>query len=282
MKILTFDIEDWFHILDNEETASVNAWSSFPSRLEYGVNQILELLCENNSKATFFCLGWVAETYPSIIERIHSLGFEIGSHSFAHKLVYQQNEREFREDLMRSMDTISQITGKEVTSYRAPGFSITEASVWAFDVLAEQGIEVDCSVFPAERAHGGLPGFTSALPTVIKTASGNLKSFPINTRRILKSQIIYSGGGYFRLFPLWLLKHFFGRDDYVMTYFHPRDFDHLQPIVPGLSRFRRFKSYVGLSGALNKLEFLLRNFEFVDLESAESMVDWKNTSVVKY
>jgi polysaccharide deacetylase family protein (PEP-CTERM system associated) len=274
MKILTFDIEEWFHILDNPETKSTESWQKYDSRLRHGVDSILELLDETGQPATFFCLGWVAEQHPDVIRSIAGSGFEIASHSYAHQLAYEQTPEEFREDLKRSLGALQDITGNSVDTYRAPGFSITGANLWAFEELIAAGIKVDCSLFPANRAHGGLPGFGEAVPTIGHRAGHTIRLFPINTRPLFGKKIIYSGGGYFRLIPSALLARWLQRDDYVMTYFHPRDFDAGQPMVPGLNPLRKFKSYVGIRGAKDKLRRLLKANTFTDVRSANTGVDW--------
>ena len=274
MKILTFDIEEWFHILDNPETQTTESWRQYDSRLRQGVDAILELLDEAGQPATFFCLGWVAEQHPDVIRSIDNAGFEIASHSYGHQLAYEQSREEFKEDLTRSLGILQDIIGKPIDTYRAPGFSITGKNLWAFDELIEAGIKVDCSLFPADRAHGGLPSFGAAVPTVGSRNGQTIRLFPINTRSVLGKKIIYSGGGYFRLMPSALLRRWFGDDDYVMTYFHPRDFDPGQPMVPGLSPLRKFKSYVGINGAKDKLRRLLELNAFTDVRSAARSTDW--------
>ena len=274
MKILTFDIEEWFHILDHPDTRSVESWNKFPSRLRTGVETILEMLAETDQKATFFCLGWVAEKHPDVIRAIDNAGFHIGTHSYAHQLVYEQTPQAFREDLRRSLGVLQDTIGKTVDCYRAPGFSITSKSLWAFEILIEEGIKLDCSLFPASRTHGGLPKLNSAFPSIGVWGENQLKLFPINTRAILGRKIVYSGGGYFRLFPHRSIHKWFGEDEYVMTYFHPRDFDAEQPKLSGLSPLRRFKSYVGIKGAKRKLASLLSVYSFMDVKEAEENIDW--------
>ena len=276
MKILTFDIEEWFHILDNPETQSTASWSNYESRLRQSVDTILELLDETSQKATFFCLGWVGEKHPEVVRRIDASGNEIASHSYAHQLAYNQSRKEFREDLYRSLSILQDITGKRVDTYRAPGFSVTSENLWVFEELIEQDIAVDCSLFPANRAHGGLPSFQDAVPTMGNWGGHEIRLFPINTRSILGKKVIYSGGGYFRLTPAALLQKWFRNDDYVMTYFHPRDFDPDQPMVPGLSAMRKFKSYVGIRTAGSKLRRLLQRNSFMDVREASNLVDWES------
>ena len=253
MKILTFDIEDWFHILDNPETSNLASWEKFPSRVEDGVERILQLLEDTGQPATFFCLGWIADRYPNIIRKIMEEGHHIATHSHTHQLAYNQTKAEFEEDLKQSIDTLQQLTGQKIDTYRAPRFSIKQSNLWAFEILKKLGIVTDCSVFPASRAHGGLPEYSCAQPSVIQYRGIQLNSLPINTSNIFGRDIVYSGGGYFRILPIWYLKRRFSKDEYIMTYFHPRDFDPGQPLIPGLGLSRRFKSYTGLKTAYSKL-----------------------------
>ena len=184
MKILTFDIEEWFHLLDNPSTQSVQSWNQYPSRLQEGVDTILELLLDSRQKATFFCLGWVAEKYPTVIRSIHDAGFHIGTHSYAHQLAYNQSPDEFREDLIRSIKILEDTIGSTIDCYRAPGFSITASNMWAFDILINEGIKTDCSLFPANRAHGGVPNIGAATPSRGYWNNRPINLFPINTKTI--------------------------------------------------------------------------------------------------
>jgi len=275
VRILTFDIEEWFNLLDFDATRSVEMWGNFESRILKNTDRILELLEKKGQKATFFCLGWVAEKYPELIKKIDAAGYEIGSHSCAHQLAYELTPDQFRDDLKKSLDLLQNVTGKKVTCYRVPGFSITRDNAWTIDILIENGIQSDSSIFPAPRGHGGFENFGTDQPVVIKTAAGSLKEFPINTVRFLGKQIIFSGGGYFRLLPYMLIDKFMKQSPYVMTYFHPRDFDAGQPMLKGLPLGRRFKSYCGLGGAFRKLETLLDSYRFTDMKSADQAVIWK-------
>ncbi|MDA7625449.1 polysaccharide deacetylase family protein [bacterium] len=281
MRILTFDLEEWFHILDNEATKSVKQWNRFESRIYYGMDLIHEIIDRSQVKATFFVVGWMAEKYPEIIREISDLGFEIGSHTHLHQLAYQQDKQTFYNDVEYSIKTIEDCIGNKVTSFRAPGFSITEKNKWAFEVIHELGITKDSSVFPAGRAHGGLQSFKTAVPSVIEYNGLNLREFPINTHNFLGKPLIFSGGGYFRLLPYKIIKDFTLRSNYVMTYFHPRDFDVGQPMVPGLSYSRRFKSYVGIKACKPKLERWLNDFDFIDLNQAEQLINWNQVPIVK-
>ncbi len=279
MNILTFDIEDWFHILDHKLTQVESQWETFPARIDENVDRILELLSERQLQATFFCLGWIAKRHPNVVKRIASQGQEIATHSHTHQLAYEQSPHEFREDLTCSINTLEDLTGMNIRAYRAPGFSVTHKNPWVFEALYERGIEIDCSVFPSERSHGGFPGFP-AQPTLISMGEIKIKEYPINTVRLLGRDIIFSGGGYFRLLPYWVIKRLMSSSNYVMTYFHPRDFDPKQPMIQDLSCLRKFKSYCGLSSAFGKLGRLLDDFEWMDLAAADKVIDWENAPTV--
>ncbi len=281
MKILTFDIEDWFHILDNKKTKTSSEWNNFDSRIHHGMDLIYEIIDNTKKSATFFVVGWIAEKYPQIVRDINDRGFEIGSHTHLHQLVYQQDRKTFYNDVEKSIKTLEDCTGKKVTSFRAPGFSICENNKWAFEVLYELGITKDCSVFPAGRAHGGLPSYKLAIPSIIEYQDIRLKEFPINTHNIFRKPFIFSGGGYFRLTPYRIIENWTLKSNYVMTYFHPRDFDTNQPIVPGLSLARLIKSYIGIKNCKSKLEKWLNNFDFVDLNKADKSIDWNKAPVIK-
>jgi polysaccharide deacetylase family protein (PEP-CTERM system associated) len=280
MNILTFDIEDWYHLLDIPATANASDWCKFEPRIHGNVERLLETLARHDHKATFFCLGWMAEKYPEVIRRISESGFEVASHSHLHQLAYQQTPQQFRQDIVRSIHTLEDVTGNKVKSFRAPGFSIMRGMPWFFEILIEQGIEFDSSIFPATRGHGGFADFGAAQPTVIECAGGSLKEFPISLGRIFGKQIVFSGGGYFRLLPYRTIQGLTLKSDYMMTYFHPRDFDADQPVLT-LPLIRRFKSYVGLKGAYAKFDRWLAENKFMDMAAADAAIDWNSASIIR-
>jgi polysaccharide deacetylase family protein (PEP-CTERM system associated) len=281
MNILTFDIEDWFHILDNESTRHEKDWLKYDSRLQYNVDRILALLKEQNQRATFFCLGWIAQKHPKVIQDIVLAGHELGTHSHLHQLVYQQSRKDFKDDLLDSIKSIEDVSGKKVTIYRSPGFSIKENCLWAFEILAEAGITIDCSIFPASRAHGGLPTISLSEPFKLYISNDVfLKEFPMSTYRIGPLRVVFSGGGYFRIFPYRAIKWFIRKSPYTMTYFHPRDFDPCQPLIKNLNTIRRIKSYYGLNSAFTKLTRLIEEFTFHSLDEADAIINWDQTKKV--
>ena len=283
MKIFTVDLEDWFHLLDHPDTRAINSWAGYPPRIYQNTIWLLDELDVSATKATFFVLGWVAEQYPDLILEISNRGHEIGTHSYAHQLVYSQSKQEFEEDLKKSISIIENLINCPVKLYRAPGFSITSDVNWAFDVLVENGIEVDCSIFGMRRAHGGHDYFKSvSTPFSLKTENGKiLKCLPMSFKYIFSLPVCYSGGGYFRLTPKIILKQLFKGPDYTMLYIHPRDLDPDQPQLPGLTLGRRFKSYVGLRYTKEKMISLLARENFVTVSSAIEEIEWESKKCIE-
>lgn len=282
MNVLTFDVEEWFHLLDFDATRTETQWRNYEVRIHENVERILNILDETNTKATFFIIGWIAKTYPEVVKKIAER-YQIGSHTMAHQLVWQQTPEEFRKDVESSVKLLQDITGQSVECFRAPGFSIREREAWAFDILSELGIKYDCSVFPAHHAHGGMSSYGVPIPSIIKHGNKEIKEFPVSFKRIGNKHVIFSGGGYFRLFPYSLIRAWSREAEnngYLLTYIHPRDLDGEQPLLVDLPLLRRFKSYVGIKGARTKLVKYLLEFEFMDVRTAVDMIDWSKSPVI--
>lgn len=281
MNILTFDIEEWFHLLDFDATRTEDEWKRYEVRIHDNVDRILDILDSTNTKATFFIIGWIAKTYPEVVRKIAEK-YQIGSHTMNHQLVWQQSPSEFKGDVTSSIKLLEDITGQKVECFRAPGFSIRESEAWAYEILYEAGIRYDSSVFPAHHAHGGMPSYGKAVPSIIKHNDVEMKEFPISSKRVLSKPLIFSGGGYFRLFPYPVIRQFAGSSkDYMLSYIHPRDLDAGQPVLEGLPLARRFKSYVGLKGAEQKLRRFLSDYRFTDLATASASIDWGSVPIVE-
>lgn len=261
IRILTIDLEDWYHLLDHPLTKSPEQWVTFESRVEKNVHWLLELLDKYNIQATWFCLGWVAARYPSLIREV-AKRHEIACHTYLHQLVYEQDRQQFIADAKQAKSVLEDITGCSINTFRAAGFSVTPKSPWYFEALSEVGFRIDSSVFPARRQHGGHPSFGIDKPCRIQTNYGELLEFPLPVKLVAGRSLVYSGGGYFRLLPYQLIRRWIGQSDYSLTYFHPRDFDPSQPLAPGLPLKRRFMSYYGLKSSRVKFESLLRDFKF--------------------
>lgn len=286
MNLLTFDIEEWY---------CTNAPACYPAFDQY-LNTILDKLDERQFKATFFCVGEMGRLFPDVIRKIYDRGHEVGCHSNIHTWLNKMSEAECREDTHCAMDSLEQCIGEKVKSYRAPAFSIGESNKWAFEIFAENGIECDASIFPASRDFGGFPNFGQKTPCVVEYNGIRIKEFPICTAKVLGKEIAYSGGGYFRFFPLGFVKKEIKKSPYAMCYFHIGD---LLPESSGVmskeayeayfkepgtlkARYMRYlKTNLGKKNALSKLMKLIESTSFVNLQQADKDIDWNTSVVVK-
>jgi len=279
MNILTFDIEDWYNC--DFITQDFN-WDKFEVRIYENLYRILEELEKRNIKGTFFCLGWIAENHPDVVKAIAREGHQLGCHSYQHELSYRFDRSGFLKDTEKSKKLIEDLIGQPINAFRAPGFSISENNIWALEVLTELGFEYDCSIFPAKHDYGGFVNYGKVEPVTLLLPNGaSLKEFPINIIKVFGNNVVFSGGGFFRFFPYTLIRHWAKKSPYMMTYFHPRDFDPGQPMVQTLPFMRKFKSYVGLSTSFSKFQRLLDDFEFVDIRKADELIDWERTRMIK-
>jgi polysaccharide deacetylase family protein (PEP-CTERM system associated) len=276
--LLTFDIEDWYNC---DFITPDFHWEKYEVRIYAGVERILSELEKRRLKATFFCLGWIAEKHSQVIRDIHAQGHHIGCHSYQHELSTRFDRKSFFTDTEKAKKRIEDLIGEKINAFRAPGFSITENNTWALEVLTELGFEYDCSLLPAAHDYGGFRSYGRAEPAILRLANGTqLKEFPMNIHPVAGKNLVFSGGGFFRLFPYFLIKHWAKQAPYLMTYFHPRDFDPGQPMIKSLPLVRKFKSYVGLKKSFGKFQRLLDDFDFIDLREANKQMDWSKARII--
>lgn len=273
---LTIDVEDWFHILDCSAAPKISTWDDLESRVEANLEELLDLLDEYKVKATMFWLGWVAERHPQLLLKCFKAGHEIASHGYMHQLVFDQSTNEFKEDIFKSKSILEDITGGEIWGVRVPGFSITDKTMWALDVIKDVGYRYDSSIFPAPRGHGGLVG-SEMSPHWLKLQPGSLLEFPVSVVPVAGKNICLFGGGYLRLAPKflihWGIKCLQKSHRPLIVYVHPREIDIDQPRLQ-LPMNRKFKYYVNLESTRPKLEWLLQNYHFKTIRSvAETAYD---------
>ena len=272
---LTVDVEDWFHILGSPVVPDIADWSGLESRLKRNLDKLFALFDSCSAKCTFFWLGWLAERHKGLVRRCQTAGHEIACHGYAHVLAHEVGEQAFREDIRRSKAIIEDIIAEPVRGFRAPGFSITNKILWAFDVIKECGYQYDNSIFPAAHGHGGIPEAILG-PHFIETRSGPLLEIPSSVVEIFGRRTSFFGGGYLRLAtkPMiaWGLNRLQAASQPLVVYVHPREIDPRHPRLP-LSLKRRFKCYVRLKSTWSKLEWLCRDYQLCSmLEMAENFI----------
>lgn len=271
--ILTIDVEDYFQVENFKSVIKTSDWPRYECRIEPSTEKILSLLEKHHAKATFFILGWIAEHYPSLVKKIQSAGHEVASHGYAHQLVYLQSREEFRSDVRKAKKILEEITGVQVDGYRAPSYSIRKDTLWALDVLREEGYRYDSSIFPIRRDRGGIHD-ALRYPHPFDDREDSLWEFPISTVRIFHQNLSFAGGGYFRLFPYSLIRwsiQKMNQEGYPsVVYLHPWEFDPGQPKVRGVNFLNRFRHYVNLGKTQDKLERMLNGFRFTSIREFSS------------
>ena len=269
LNALTVDVEDYYQVEAFSEVVRREDWPQWESRVERNTNALLEIFARQNVKATFFTLGYVAETAPNLVKQIASAGHEVACHSYHHHLIYQQTPDEFRLDVRKSKQLLEDIIGNSVIGYRAPTYSITEKSLWALDVLIEEGFKYDSSIFPTKHDRYGIPD-AERFPHVLHRAAGTIIEFPPSTVRLNGINIPVSGGGYFRLLPYKLFKlgwqTIHRRESEPAIFFlHPWEIDPEQPVVPG-TRLNIWRHRVNLNRTERRLNQLLKDFAFAPVD----------------
>jgi polysaccharide deacetylase family protein (PEP-CTERM system associated) len=259
--VFSVDVEDYFHVEAFSDIVPRNKWDTYSLRVEANTQRVLDLLDEHRTEATFFVLGWVADKLPHLVREIHSRGHELACHSYWHRLIYKLSRDEFAEDTRRAKDIIEQAAGVPVYGYRAPSYSVTAASLWALDVLAESGFTYDSSIFPIRHDVYGIPT-APRNPFTVATEAGPIVEFPITTFRFSRGpNLPVGGGGYLRLLPFWYTRVGFRRaraDNLpLIAYIHPWEVDPDQPRLPGRAR-SRVRHYTNLSQTYDRLGALLR------------------------
>jgi polysaccharide deacetylase family protein (PEP-CTERM system associated) len=265
---LTIDVEEFFQVHALSNVIKVQDWEEVTSSVESNTSVILDLLNQNNIKATFFCLGWIAERNKSLIRCISESGHEVASHGYAHQVIYSQTPEIFREDVSKSKKIIEDIIGRPVLGYRAPTYSITQKTFWALDILEQLGFTYDSSIFPVHHDNYGIPS-APRFPYRIK--GSKLVEFPISTFRLGKLNFPVAGGGYFRLFPYLLtklgLKTIEREARPFVFYIHPWEFNPDTPKVAGLSALSWFRTYVNLSKTMQRFRRLISDFPFSTVQA---------------
>ena len=275
LNALSIDVEEYFQAHAYEKVIARSTWDALPGRVVTNTRRLLALLAEHNTCATFFVLGWVADRHPDLVGEIAAAGHEVGSHGYAHELVYRQSRADFTADLARSLQAIRRATGDghPVIGYRAPGFSVTDDSLWALEVLHTYGLRYDSSVQPIAAKDGaGLRGGKRvgvAGAARFAERRGKVWEFPVSTLRLAGRNWPVAGGGYFRLLPLWVTRGAIARINAeghpAVVYLHPWELDAEEPEVPHASRLARFRHRVNVDKTEARLRRLLAAHRFAPL-----------------
>ncbi|MFO6424961.1 XrtA system polysaccharide deacetylase [Motilimonas sp. KMU-193] len=261
MSAMTVDLEDYFQVSAFESFSQREQWQQFECRVEANTEKLLTLFSQHGIRATFFVLGWIAERYPKLIRTIAQAGHEIASHGYDHQRVHNLSRKAFGSDIRRSKALLEEISGMPVLGYRAPSFSISERTPWAYDELALAGYRYSSSVYPVKHDHYGSP----LLPRFAFLAHPDILEVPISTLQLMGKNFPIGGGGYFRLYPesvmQWALRRFHrqAQQPYIF-YIHPWELDPDQPRPFQLSRKTQFRHYLNLHKTEQRIAHLLSKY----------------------
>ena len=273
--ILTVDVEEWFHPEALQHQFPPETWDAQPSRIVPLMERLLDLFDERNARATFFVLGWVAEHHPKLVRQLAERGHEVATHSYGHRMATKLEPKTFKDDLLRSIKILQDITGRDVLGFRAPTFSVTRQTLWVLDVLAEAGLKYDSSIYPIWHDRYGIPDAPRFVFEVETRSGAKIVEFPMPTLRIFGKNFPFGGGGYLRLFPLrfttMAIRRFNKNGFPAIIYMHPWEFDAQQPKVP-LGRLQALRHYGNISRNLSKVGYLLKTFEWTNFETYLSQI----------
>jgi polysaccharide deacetylase family protein (PEP-CTERM system associated) len=289
INMLSIDVEDYFHVSAFEKVCAPSSWEEREWRFQSNTERVLALLEEHNLHATFFVLSWVAERCPALIQRLVDAGHELASHGHGHRRVNTLSRAEFRNDIRRAKDYLEQVSGQQVLGYRAPSYSISRETAWAFDELLEAGYRYDSSIFPVRHDFYGMADWPRFAGYAVKHADGSwqpgtpgegqvfLRELPISTLRLGGRNLPIAGGGYFRLLPYSItrlgLRHInkVDRQPFVF-YLHPWEFDPHQPHMQGAGWKSNFRHYLNLHKTAPRFKRLLNDFSFQPIRNAMGLV----------
>lgn len=262
---MTVDVEDYFHVSALASAAPRDRWDRFESRVVANTQRLLDLFDEFDVRTTCFVLGWVAGKHPALVREIAARGHEVASHGYWHQLVYDLTPDAFRDDVGQSRRLLQDLSGQPVEGYRAPSFSITRRSLWALDVLLDEGYTYDASIFPVRHDRYGIPDAPRHAYRVERSGA-HIIEVPPSTARLAGQNVAVAGGGYFRLLPYawtrWGIRRLNEREARPATfYLHPWEVDPGQPRLPA-SFVSRTRHYTNLARTEPRLRRLLGEFRF--------------------
>lgn len=277
LNALTVDVEDYYQVSAFEHRIARSDWDSHRSRVVRNTRLLLGVFRDHAVRGTFFVLGWVADRFPRLVEEICDAGHELASHGYWHRMVHHLSPAEFRDDLQKSKEVLERIAGKPVVAYRAPSFSITARSLWALEILADEGFQADSSIFPVRHDRYGMPHAVTD-PHHIELRNGRLLEFPPSVLPLGRYRLPVAGGGYFRVLPKSVTCHAVRRCNRnslpFMFYIHPWELDPKQPRVHGVGWKARARHYVNLHSTEGKLRWLLKQASFGPMEAALQQAQW--------
>ena len=279
--LITIDLEDWFQVENFKKYIDFSTWDNREWRFENNTIKLLNLFDQYQIKATFFILGWIAERTPNLVTELQARGHEIASHGYNHDLCSSLDENSIYDDIKRSKETLENITGREVIGYRAPSFSISESVI---RILKSLGYKYDSSYNSSSlnSRHGKIDLRSHKKHELAYIDKDGFKEIPMCNLNIGNKIFPWSGGGYFRLFPLPLfsagIKQILRKEGAYVFYAHPWEFDPKQPIVKEASAMNKFRHYLNLNSNFQKLDKFLSTFKYNQFMTCQEYSTYLDTN----
>ena len=257
--VLTVVLEDYYHLTPFKGLIERTSWHRFERRLEIGTHRALDMLDEFGVRATFFVLGWVAETAPELVREVADRGHEVASKGFDHRSIREMSPALFWEDIHRSREALERATGRTVLGYRVADRWFGPKDLWGLDMLAQAGYRYDSSIKPMFRAFAEEPW--RRFIHRHEGHSGSIWEVPVSSAEILGLHVPVAGGNYFRQFPRGLVQRAIADWDrnvaapFVM-YFHTWELDPDQPRISSASLPATIRQYRNLG----RMEPMIREY----------------------
>ncbi len=246
-RVLTVDVEDWFHVCGDGYYSDPLRWDSFLPRVETTLGTLLDALGQGRHRATLFFLGWIARRYPDLAREAARRGHEIGVHGDLHRRADEMGPGEFADDLRRARDSVEKAAGRPALSYRAAEWSIRHPASPELALLAGAGFRCDASMMPVPplgRA-GNAPG-----PSRIARDGWSLTEVPPLTGRVWGRRLPLGGAWPFRVLSRRRLSAaesaFRDRGEPAVFTLHPWELDPDHPRMDGLPALSRAVHFLGL------------------------------------
>lgn len=265
--VITIDVEDWIQ----------STWDRSLPVTKLAVDntfRLLDLLDNLSVRSTMFVQGQIAQSYPQVVKEICRRKHELACHGYGHVEIFKLSKEQFKQDVYKSKQLLEDISGCEISGFRAPDFSVIKSTLWALEIIAEAGFTYDSSICPYKTSRYGIKGWNNKISKLLLPNGYSIIEIPIGTFNFIGKNYPAGGGGYSRLFPgiisRMLIKKTLKINDYVF-YCHPyefskNEFSKLKYKIPlrvklhqgiGRSHFEsRFKKMINNFGGKNVYDML--------------------------
>jgi polysaccharide deacetylase family protein (PEP-CTERM system associated) len=268
-RVLTIDVEDWFHVCGDDFYSDPRRWEGFERRIEHTLPALLDRLDAGGHRATFFFLGWVAARHPALVAETARRGHEVAVHGNLHRRADELSPEDFRDDLRRARASVEDAAGASATSHRAAEWSVRRPTDAAVAVLAEEGFECDASMMPVPPLG---PSGNPVGPYRIERNGWGLIEVPPLTGRALGRRLPVGGGWPFRLVSEAALaraeRSFRSAGRPAVFTFHPWEFDAHHPPMEGLAPLTRTVHFLKLRALPRRFDRWLARDRCVPLRDA--------------